>query len=34
MRWTADNDAVVTGAQISRMIYDHFARPAAATPPQ
>ena len=25
-RWTVENDAVVTGARISRLIYDHFRR--------
>ena len=25
-RWTADNDALVTGARISRMVFDHFSR--------
>jgi len=24
-RWTVDNDALVTGARISRMVFDHFA---------
>ena len=25
-RWTVDNDALVTGARISRMVFDHFRR--------
>jgi len=25
-RWSVDNDALVTGAQVSRLIYDHFTR--------
>jgi beta-lactamase class A len=25
-RWTVDNDALVTGAEISRMVFEHFAR--------
>ena len=24
-RWTIDNDALVTGARVSRLVYDHFA---------
>jgi beta-lactamase class A len=24
-RWTADNDALVTGAEVSRLVHDHFA---------
>jgi beta-lactamase class A len=31
-RWTVDNDALVTGAKVSKMVYDYFAgkhRPAA-----
>jgi beta-lactamase class A len=28
-RWTPDNDALVTGARISRMVFDHFSRHAA-----
>jgi hypothetical protein len=24
-RWGIENDAVVTGARISRMLYDHFS---------
>ena len=23
-RWTVDNDALVTGAEVSRMVFDHF----------
>jgi beta-lactamase class A len=26
MRWTVDNDALVTGAWVSRAVYDHFTR--------
>jgi beta-lactamase class A len=26
-RWTIENDALTTGARISRMVYDYFARP-------
>jgi beta-lactamase class A len=26
-RWTPDNDALTTGARVSRIIYDHFATP-------
>ena len=25
-RWTVDNDALVTGADVSRIVYDHFGR--------
>ena len=25
-RWTVDNDAFVTGAEVSRMVFDHFTR--------
>jgi beta-lactamase class A len=25
-RWTVDNDALVTGAEVSRMVFDHFTR--------
>ena len=25
-RWSVDNDALVTGAEVSRMVYDHFSR--------
>jgi beta-lactamase class A len=25
MRWTVDNDALVTGGEVSRMVFDHFA---------
>jgi hypothetical protein len=26
-RWSVDNEALTTGAEVSRMIYDHFRRP-------
>lgn len=26
MRWSVDNDAFVTGAEVSRLVYDHFTR--------
>ncbi len=26
MRWTVDNDALVTGAEVSKMVFDHFTR--------
>jgi beta-lactamase class A len=26
MRWTVDNDAYVTGAEVSKMVFDHFTR--------
>jgi beta-lactamase class A len=26
MRWTVDNEALVTGAEVSRLVFDHFAR--------
>ena len=25
-RWTVDNDALVTGAEVSKMVFDHFTR--------
>jgi beta-lactamase class A len=27
LRWGADNEALVTGAEISRLVFDHFTRP-------
>ena len=26
MRWTVDNEALVTGAEVSRVVFDHFTR--------
>lgn len=26
MRWTVDNEALVTGAEVSRLVYEHFTR--------
>jgi beta-lactamase class A len=26
MRWTVDNEALVTGAEVSRLVFDHFTR--------
>ena len=25
-RWSVDNDALTTGAEVSRMVFDHFTR--------
>jgi hypothetical protein len=26
MRWTVDNEALVTSAEVSRLVFDHFTR--------
>ena len=31
-RWGVDNDALTTGARISKMVYEHFARKHGVRP--
>jgi hypothetical protein len=28
-RWSVDNEALTAGAEVSRMVYDHFRRPSS-----
>ena len=33
-RWTVDNDALVTGAEVSRMVFDHFTKAVRPSAPR